>query len=43
MSMVIDACATRWATAAGPALGRIHLQQVSAAQRTYEVTAFSTC
>ena len=42
-SMVVDACSTPWAAAAGPGLGRIHLQQVSAAQRTYEVAGFSSC
>jgi hypothetical protein len=41
--MVIDACSTLWATAAGAELGRIDLHQVSPAQRTYEVGSFSTC
>jgi hypothetical protein len=41
--LVIDACDTRWAAAAGPALGRIHLQLVSPAQRTYDVRSFSAC
>jgi hypothetical protein len=42
-SMVVDACGTRWTIAAGRELGRIHLEQVSATQRTYEVTGFSGC
>lgn len=42
-SMTIDACATRWAAAAGPELGRIHIMLVSQSQRTYEVERFSRC
>jgi hypothetical protein len=41
--MVIDACSTRWAEATGHSLGRIHLRQVSAVQRSYEVQSFSPC
>ena len=41
--MVIDACSTRWAAAAGVGLSRIDLRQVSATQRTYEVQSFSAC
>jgi hypothetical protein len=41
--LIIDACDTRWTTAAGSALGRIHLQEVSSAQRTYDVRSFSAC
>jgi hypothetical protein len=41
--LLIDACDTRWAAAAGPTLGRIHLQLVSPTQRTYDVRSFSAC
>jgi hypothetical protein len=41
--MVIDACATPWATTAGSAVGRIHIQQVSPSLQTYVVAAFSPC
>lgn len=41
--MVIDACGTPWATAAGSAVGRIHIRQVSPSLQTYVVDAFSSC
>jgi hypothetical protein len=41
--LIVNACDTRWAAAAGPSLGRIHLEQVSAGQQTYDVRSFSAC
>jgi hypothetical protein len=41
--LTINACDTRWAAAAGPSLGRIHLEQVSPSQRTFDVRSFSAC
>lgn len=41
--LVVDACDTRWAAAAGPSLGRIHLEQVSPSLQTYDVRSFSDC
>jgi hypothetical protein len=41
--LVLDACATEWAVAAGAALGRVHAQLVDPNQRTYLVTGFAPC
>jgi hypothetical protein len=41
--LIVDACNTRWAAAAGPSLGRIHLEQVSPGQQTFDVRSFSAC
>jgi hypothetical protein len=41
--LIVNACGTRWAAAAGPSLGRIHLGQVSPSQQTYDVRSFSAC
>jgi hypothetical protein len=42
-SLVLDACATPWAEAAGAALGRIQVELVDPNQRTYLVTGFAPC
>jgi hypothetical protein len=41
--LVLDACATHWAEAAGPALGRVQVQLIDPNQRTYLVTGFAPC
>lgn len=41
--LVLDACATEWADAAGAALGRVQVQLVDPNQRTYLVTGFAPC
>jgi hypothetical protein len=42
-ALVLDACDTPWAQAAGVALGRVQLELVDATQRTYLVTGFASC
>ncbi|MFP5069188.1 hypothetical protein ACLFMI_05930 [Pseudonocardia nantongensis] len=39
----VDACATPWGTAAGPAMGRVELTRTDAATPTYQVSAFTPC
>lgn len=41
--LTLDACATRWAEAAGAALGRVQVKLVDPNERTYLVTGFAPC
>ncbi|MHA6620485.1 hypothetical protein [Pseudonocardia sp. DLS-67] len=41
--LTLDACATRWAEAAGAALGRVQVKLVDQNERTYLVTGFAPC
>ena len=42
-TLVLDGCATAWATTAGPQVGRVHVDLVDPNQRTYLVTGFLPC